>query len=224
MLTTQCSFCHRENTPSARFCIECGSPMHLKVCANAECGKVSDVSATVCEHCGTNFPKIALVSSAPPSTKVPVARRAEDKPPTRAWPLIMVAVVAGGMPLLWANRSSLPTPKTWQFSTPNAAPAVQAPPAPVAPAVQAPTEVARPPAAPAPVAAETSAAAPILPAPAELETKGVSPPATTQAGTDVARAVPKKPVKAAQPKIAEPKECTEAVAALGLCKFGAAKK
>ncbi|MBK7767748.1 MAG: zinc ribbon domain-containing protein [Sulfuritalea sp.] len=120
MLATKCSFCQHENSPGSRFCAKCGSPMHLKICPNPQCGKVSDVTAEVCESCGQAFPKIALApvrAEAPADSKQPAtppapARAGKSRMP--AWPLVMMAIVAGGLPLLWANRAQLPTPKTWQ--------------------------------------------------------------------------------------------------------------
>lgn len=88
-------------------------------------------------------------------------------------PLIIVAIAAGGIPLLWLYRENIPVPKVWQPQLYNASQIAPAAPPPSAPLV----------------AAESA------PAPAK--------PGATQ-----------KPAS----------ECTEAVAALGLCNSKPAKK
>ena len=195
MLTTQCSFCHKDNVPGTRFCAECGSPLHLKVCPNAACGKVSDATATVCPSCGQTFPTIDLVAPTKSATAgaVPSAQ-AETKSSSSAIPLIIVAIVAGGLPFLWINRAALPTPKTWQSSSP-AQPAVAPPAAPSNP-LPPPQAVANP-VAPAP---EAEPAKPVEPAPEKQTAKAATKP-------------PAKPVP--KPK-QEP--CTEAAIAMGICK------
>lgn len=217
MLPTQCSFCQHENAPGARFCAECGSPMHLKVCPNPACGKVSDVGAAVCETCGQAFPPLtsAAAASKDSAAPIPAAEPANEtpaavKPPTRtaAWPLIMMAVVAGGIPLLWANRAQLPTPKTWQLNTPDAPTAGAAAPTP-------------PPAAPA---ADVPAPAPAQVAPAPPPEPVSAAVASAAQQTDATKVAPggetppkkSKPRRKAVKKEAQP-TCTEAAAALNLC-------
>lgn len=240
MFATKCSFCQFDNVPGARFCAECGSPLHLKVCPG--CGKVSDVTATSCEHCHAPFPRIDLappVTAAeavaapapapkptpPKNTAIPVAPSANEVAPTggmRAWPLIMVALVAGGLPLLWFNRASLPEPKTFTpppvmpptlpapgpGATPAAVPSTSVPATVAAPAGPA-TPMATP--APSPAAAVDPAVAQ-PPAPdSSVEKPGASKPAVKKA----------TPAQAQRPQArkteAQARECTEAVAALGLC-------
>lgn len=216
MLPTQCSFCQHENTPGARFCADCGSPMHLKVCPNPECGKVSDVGAAVCETCGQTFPALTLASpetkdvAAPAGTQEPGSDSlATEKPAQRtaAWPLIMMAIVAGGIPLLWANRAQLPTPRTWQVDTPDASRTGGAPAAiPPIPPSTAPT-----PPPPAPV---NSALTPVHPSSPGAVDSG----ATSEQQQPATAAAPKKIVKAPRPQKTESaRPCTEATAALGLC-------
>ena len=50
MLPTRCPFCANRNPQGARFCNECGSPLHLAPCAN--CEAVNDVEARACHRCG----------------------------------------------------------------------------------------------------------------------------------------------------------------------------
>ena len=57
--------------------------MHLKVCPNPQCGKVSDVNAAVCESCGQTFPTITLVA---PDTKVADAPDVTQEPGSDSLP------------------------------------------------------------------------------------------------------------------------------------------
>lgn len=208
--------------------------MHLKVCPNPACGKVSDVGTAVCESCGQPFPKMTLVSpetksagatsgntGATPAGNAPPA--AKDKARMPAWPLVMVAVVAGGLPLMWANRAQLPTPKTWQVGTPDAAKpgaAALAPIAPTAPTIstQSLPQVTAPSAPPAPPLTPTATVAPSaedadrpnVDAADNMTKNQAPPPATSASSKKVAKAPPAKKTEA-------PRPCTEAVAALGLC-------
>lgn len=195
MFANKCSFCQYDNIPGSRFCADCGSPLHLKVCQ--ACGKVSDVTATDCEFCKAPFPDIdvAAAGSGKPATVTP----ASVAPPVTAavnnpLPLIIIALVAGGLPFLWIYREHLPAPKTWGAQHVESSTVPISPSAPsVAPVVAAPVKPA-----PAPTAeskpAETAA----------TEAKEAPPRASTPP--------PRKP-----PKPAPSQPCTDAVAALGLC-------
>lgn len=222
--------------------------MHLKICPNPQCGKISDVGVAVCEHCGQAFPKVAAApetaamapaaspaqGNAPGNMAGPADR---DKPRTAAWPLVMVAIVAGGLPLLWANRASLPTPKPWQTGTPDAKKAEGAASAPIAnikppvvpELVPAPTSAATPapPQAPAGSALPSSAVPAATPASAVDQDKPTpsasagntkkDPQVPPQTG-DASKETAKKAAKTPSPKKKEPpRSCTEATAALGLC-------
>jgi len=238
MLTTHCTFCQHDNTPGARFCAECGSPMHLKVCANPQCGKVSDATATVCEICGHPFPRINLVAPgtaanasppvAPPPAAPPVRPSSvqlldepAEKPRSLLVPLIVVALFAGSLPLLWMNRAYLPTAKTGAFTTPELAKPAATVVAPIMPIT--PPQAVTPPAQVVPASAATPAVATATPtaipaasptaSPSELDPTGPGSGGKTD-GTPKAsntKAVPNKKNEA-------PRECTEALAALGLCK------
>lgn len=147
MFAIQCQFCRHDNVPGARFCADCGSPLHLKPCP--KCGKVDDVAAKACYACGTEFPAIttAAVAAAPagdpvpakggtaaplrpsaapatpiatptPVSPAPPAARKAAKPRAPAWPLILVAALAGGLPLVWMNRAHLPLPQAWRIGDP----------------------------------------------------------------------------------------------------------
>ena len=212
MFATTCSFCQHENQPGARFCAECGSPLHLKVCQ--ACGKVSDVQALKCESCGAAFPEIDMVApvSRPPAA-TSSANEAQLTPPPEQkhnpWPLIAVAAVAGGLPFLWIFRNDLPMPKTWQSRA------------------ELQQELRTVPQSAAPVA--TPLRGPVAPAPqapAAAEPGSISTPtAPTEASSDTPPAARTKhsPARAERPK-ANSRPCTDAVAALGLCNPSAAEK
>lgn len=227
MFAIKCPSCQHDNTPGEHFCAVCGVPLHLKPCPN--CGVVDHVTAKVCSACGTTFPPIALAHSsatidpvAPPNG-VAAPRASNKVTVNRAWPLILVAVAAGGIPLLWMNRANMPLPKAWQFQSPSAAGSTvaPAPPTKLAPA----TPVA------APVPAQDPAATSADQTTAGRDTDGAVKPepppkktAAAQARRPKAHAHPARPASSqeeAEPdaaaKEAAPRACTEAVAALGLC-------
>ena len=219
MLATKCSFCQHENLPGSRFCMKCGSPMHLKVCPNPQCGKVSDVTAEVCESCGQAFPKIAL---APARAEAPTESKEQPKPPAAtatgksripAWPLVMMAIVAGGLPLLWANRAQLPTPKTWQVDSDP--PKIRAATGPAIPAQKPPS--APPDAVPPAPPASVETAAPGVPAPGSASNAESPGNASSQVRQPTTGKSSKKTTKKSRKKAEAPRPCTEAVAALGLC-------
>lgn len=220
MLATKCSFCQHENLPGSRFCMKCGSPMHLKVCPNPQCGKVSDVTAEVCESCGQAFPKIALApvraeapaDSKPPATPPPPAAAGKSRMP--AWPLVMMAIVAGGLPLLWANRAQLPTPKTWQVDPDAPKTRVAVPPAGSA---QKPPAVAANVAPPSPPPASVETAAPSKTDPSPAANAATAGDTKSQAHQPANGKAAKKTTKKSRKKAEPPRPCTEAVAALGLC-------
>jgi hypothetical protein len=257
MFATQCQFCRHDNVPGARFCADCGSPLHLKPCP--KCGKVDDVAATACYACGTEFPPIATapVAAAQPATPQPdtagpasrppasvaaaaqpaPAARKPVKPRSAAWPLVLVAVLAGGLPLLWMNRANLPLPQAWR---PGDSAETSRPAAPTLPIrVPPPAGSATPPldaphpAPPAPVVAPLPPSPPVAPVStiAPPEPAVAPPPAPSKPEAAEKKAPPRRsaerPRPAAEAKEPAPapapaprpvvQECTEALAALGLC-------
>lgn len=51
MLIPQCLFCGHTNPADAKYCNECGSPLHLKLCK--QCEAINDTAAKTCHKCGT---------------------------------------------------------------------------------------------------------------------------------------------------------------------------
>jgi hypothetical protein len=214
MLLSHCPNCQHDNPPGERFCAACGVPLDLKPCP--VCGKVDNVKATVCAGCGAHFPALSGgqvgefgVEAAPARRPIPPV---VAPPPTtiRALPLIVVALAAGGIPLLWLYRNTMPVPKAWQGQNPGVeapAPQVVPPPA-AAPALipLAPKPVQQP------VVQEVSPEEPATP-PAPVAAKPAAP----------VRHAARPPVKAApasataKPTAPVAAECTEALAAVGLC-------
>jgi hypothetical protein len=240
MLLIHCPNCEHDNTPGERFCAVCGVPLDLKPCP--QCGKVDQLTAKVCSGCGATFPPIVLAhlddsasQAAPPvmrteDSQKPIQESAQPQaapPGNRAWPLILVALAAGGIPLLWMNRAYMPLPKAWQIQGPNAAGSAAVSGSAPAPQPQVP--------AAAPVLAP---AAPIADQPASDRAPETVPPATAhdKAAAATRPTAPKhRTPNAAQPRdtgkqttapaaTAPARPCTEALAALNLCDPKAAQK
>ena len=69
MFPPQCFFCDHVNPAGAKFCNDCGSPLHLKRCS--QCEAVNDQAAKNCSKCRTEFPALSTPSEAPPMWSVP---------------------------------------------------------------------------------------------------------------------------------------------------------
>lgn len=59
MFPPQCPFCDHVNPAGAKFCNDCGSPLHLKPCK--QCQAINDQAAKICYMCGMQDP--ALVTT-----------------------------------------------------------------------------------------------------------------------------------------------------------------
>ncbi len=70
-----CLFCDRHNPAGAKFCNDCGSPLHLKPCN--QCDAVNHQAATNCYKCGAECPALFTTPEA-----TPVSPAAD---PTPAW-------------------------------------------------------------------------------------------------------------------------------------------
>jgi ribosomal protein L40E len=72
-----CPFCDRHNPAGAKFCNDCGSPLHLKPCNR--CGAVNEQAATNCYKCGAECPALFT-----PPVATPVLPAADVTTPARA--------------------------------------------------------------------------------------------------------------------------------------------
>jgi len=238
MILLHCPNCEYENKPGERFCASCGVPLDLKPCPS--CGKVDSVKATVCTGCGAAFPPIDPAHVAE-NTSATADRSHANGPPLvlppttviRAWPLIVVALTAAGLPLLWVYRDIMPLPKAWQSQVLSAESSNVAPPLPPA-QPPAKNEPARKTGAPVAASQEQSVAehepVPKNPVPVQAVK-------TAQTMQSVQASRPKPPVQRApaQPRVAAKPQpatkegaatagtCTEALAAVGLCDPGTTK-
>lgn len=64
----QCPFCDHANPFGAKFCNDCGSPLHLKPCNH--CEAVNDQVAKNCYKCGTEFPVLSPAPNAATASPV----------------------------------------------------------------------------------------------------------------------------------------------------------
>ncbi len=232
ILLIQCPSCLHANTPGEHFCAACGVPLHLKPCPT--CGKVDDAAARACSACGAVFPTLAqdqyvLADDVRQSAPGVAARPADDvravpvappSQPNRAWPLVIVALVAGGIPFLWMYRANMPLPKAWQVPGQNAAGSAVTPASPPVTLPQA-ASVARAGSASAEPAPESNDPPPVAGA-VEAAVGDATAPAgqaqTTPAGNRKPVVKPAaKPAKPVMARPAPPGPCTEGLAALDLC-------
>jgi hypothetical protein len=66
VLPPQCPFCNHANPAGAKYCNDCGSPLHLKPCNH--CEAINDEVASNCYKCGAEFP---VLSTAPAASALP---------------------------------------------------------------------------------------------------------------------------------------------------------
>ncbi len=75
MSLSHCRFCAHDNPERARFCNECGSPLHLKPCPR--CEAVNEDQAVRCYECGAS-----LVDELPETAEAVAVERAEPRAAT----------------------------------------------------------------------------------------------------------------------------------------------
>ena len=59
-----CPFCDHHNPVAAKFCNDCGSPLHLKPCN--QCDAINHQAATNCHQCGAEYPALFTTPEATP--------------------------------------------------------------------------------------------------------------------------------------------------------------
>lgn len=247
----ECPYCDHLNLANAKFCTACGAAMHLAPCPH--CGAVNDISATACYRCHGELTPLEVLPDTPageegappsdlaagdgsPAESATLTEPLSTRPSLLVIGIILLAFAAASY-YAFRQRSTIDArAKAAPVAAP-VAPAVEAPPKPVPTPVAEPTVTA---VTPPPLPAEPATASPVVkpaptaakPAPAIV--KPASPPvkapaamtaappkAATPSSTPATPTPPAAPTAA--PSAAPPPVCTEAVAALGLCKVPDAK-
>jgi hypothetical protein len=220
MSLRKCPYCEHPNSADAKFCVACGAIMHLAPCPH--CGAVNDISSKQCYRCQGELPGahvLDLPGETPPPVESVQPATAPDQPPSSRPSLMVVAVIAltfaSAAYFAYRQKSVIVPPTATVPATEDASKAGKNTKAPESP----------PPAAPAAGAAPNSLAPPA----AVPETAGVTPPAATaetartprERSSRARREAEAAAQAAAVPAGSSPAKrtpCTEAVAALGLCK------
>jgi hypothetical protein len=239
----ECPYCDHLNLANAKFCTACGAAMHLAPCPH--CGAVNDISATGCYRChGELTPPAALLDASAGEEGVPSSEQAGDggpqvdsvtatEPPSTRPSLLVIGIIllafAAASYYAFRQRSTMDArAKTAPVVAP-AFPAVETSPPKTAPAPANEPVVPAATTPPAPVEPATAPPvvkpAPLAAKPAPVIVKQANPPVKAPTATN--SAPPKGPTPAtisppatpvAPPSAAPQPVCTEAVAALGLCK------
>lgn len=214
-----CPFCDKPSPPGARFCSACGGALYLAPCPN--CGAVNDVSAESCYQCRASLPgrkaddaKAFVPASAETKVAGAGARYA------RIVAAVAALVVLGGLGYFAYHRHppADPPPAARDNGT-GAAPDAALPPA----HAQAAANDARPPAvATTPGAPSTSEPAPKAAAAASARA-GSPRAAASSPRVDRQTVESPRPKPAAAPSEIPLRDCTPAVAALGLCQVETAR-
>ncbi len=89
MFVPQCLFCDHINPAAAKFCNECGEPLHLKPCK--ECEAINDRAARICYQCGAADPTLDVapeaVAAATPEVQPPVTATTPEVQPAETTPV-----------------------------------------------------------------------------------------------------------------------------------------
>lgn len=98
MFGLQCLFCDHDNPVAAKYCMECGSQLNLKLCM--QCEAINDRTAQRCHNCGIAFPARPATEksrTAEPATEaVPLSGRSGKASRTwRTLSLISALMLAG---------------------------------------------------------------------------------------------------------------------------------
>jgi len=238
----ECPYCDHPNLPSAKFCIACGAAMHLAPCPH--CGAVNDISATECYRCHGELtpPEVpqevagedALPSDQPAGSEPSAESATAEDPPNARPSLLVIGIIliafAAASYYAFRQRSTndarakpapvaAPAPQVSEpISKPAPAPVVET----VIPATAAPATPVEPAAPPPVVKAAPAIAKPATPVVREPASPNrVVPPKTSKPAAPAPTLAPSPASTPATPvttPAATPPVCTEAVAALGLCK------
>ena len=198
----RCAFCEHLNPPSAKYCNECAADLHLTLCE--KCSAINRRGLSHCHRCGVALAQPELRDEQAPSA--PPSETSPPHPQRRSWaiPLALLAIVAVAVVFLATRMTSLPALDLRSLASAlrlDADSAERSDVAPPEPAPRQPTPPAPPP-EPAP-RHDTPPAAPPESAPRQPTPPAAMP---APANRDTARA------------------CTDAAAALSLCKRNASNE
>lgn len=233
MYLSQCQYCSHGNPLDAKFCSECGAPLHLIHCP--QCGAVNQITSIACYQCHGALPGKRTGELIIPAVEEEPAAAAPAPSPRRGTSALLIAVLGAAaiaLPAYLIYRGVIGAQAPLAVDKPvSAGPVVRATPqssGTLDPKAATPQEKA--PSAP-PVAsnatsppASAGAAAQAPSAPAVAAAARPEPPAQAKPAS---RPVPRRQAAAAPSGATAPRDgkpapnstspCTAAVAALGLC-------
>lgn len=237
ILPIECLFCQHVNPPGAIFCNACGTQLNMQPCE--ACGAIDARDARNCHKCGAEFPlpampehdpvpalaiqaqqpaldsaALAARQTAQPDHPLPSGSAAAAAGSRRRWPVAAAALVAALIALLgfYYFHSSQPQRVVQKQRLEQAMPDATG-----TPRSAGPSQLSM--AAQQPDRALTPTGAPTEPA---SENGGVDKPATfAQSDADAAPPARQMPAAAAGVEVRQDapqsRECSQAVATLGLC-------
>jgi ribosomal protein L40E len=116
VFSLQCLFCNHDNPVEAKYCMECGSQMNLKLCK--QCEAINGRTAPSCHNCRGAFPpeRVAkrpetgypITEGVPSSTRSPHTRSGDAARPWRMFSLVSILIFAGITYLLYRQPSFAP--------------------------------------------------------------------------------------------------------------------
>ncbi len=221
MSLRKCPYCEHPNSADAKFCVACGAIMHLAPCPH--CGAVNDLASKQCYRCHGELPGPDALEipgeSSPPAAPAPAP--VTPAAPTSGRPsLIVVLVIA----LTFASAAFFATRQKSAIVAPPAAT-----PAPAADEGARAGKITKAAETAAPAAAASNSTAPATSPVAEAASPAVAaepaaqpvrPPRerSSRLRREAEAAAAQAAAAPASPNPATRTPCTEAVAALGLCK------
>jgi hypothetical protein len=80
MASSRCRFCGHDNPGGAKFCNDCGSPLHLKPCP--QCEAINNQVADHCYQCGFSLAGVATDTASVESASAVLDSPSSPRPPT----------------------------------------------------------------------------------------------------------------------------------------------
>jgi len=84
MSVSQCLFCKHDNPQGSKFCNECGSPLHLKLCS--ECEAINEAASKYCYKCGAAFSAVPDATAGEAPTAIEAVTQVPDEAVTSIAP------------------------------------------------------------------------------------------------------------------------------------------